>query len=79
MTVGKITPAQCKAGRAMIGMTRQQLADRSGVGFSTLSDFENGRHTPHPANMLAIMGALEQAGVIFTNGREPGVKMRLPE
>jgi transcriptional regulator with XRE-family HTH domain len=60
----------------MVGWTRQQLAQASGVGFSTLSDFEAGRHTPHPANMSAIIGAFERVGVEFTNGAEPGVKLK---
>jgi transcriptional regulator with XRE-family HTH domain len=61
----------------MVGWTRQRLAQKSGLGFSTISDFETGRHTPHPANMDAIVGALESAGVVFLdNGEGPGVRLR---
>jgi len=31
------------------------------------------------ANNAAIQRALEEAGVIFINGGEPGVKLRKPE
>jgi transcriptional regulator with XRE-family HTH domain len=71
-----ITAPQCRAARAMIGWTRQELARTSGVGFSTISDFENGRHTPHAVNMAAIVGALENAGIEFTNGDRPGLRMK---
>jgi transcriptional regulator with XRE-family HTH domain len=73
-----ITAGQCRAARALIGWTRQQLAQRSGVGFSTISDFEVGRHRPHPVNMNAIVGALEAAGVVFDleAGDGPGVRLK---
>jgi transcriptional regulator with XRE-family HTH domain len=61
----------------MIGWTRDQLSRKSGIGFSTLSDFENGRHVPHPSNMQAIVGAFEAAGIIFLDGDEgPGLRLR---
>jgi transcriptional regulator with XRE-family HTH domain len=75
----KITASQCRAARALIGWTRQQLANASGVGFSTISDFETGRHFPHAANLEAIVGAFDKAGAEFTNGDQPGVRLkRLP-
>ena len=61
----------------MLGWTRQQLAQKSGLGFSTISDFETGRHIPHSANMDAIVGAFEAAGIEFLdNGEGPAVRLR---
>jgi hypothetical protein len=39
-------------------------------------DFEAGRRTPLAANLAAIRTALEAAGVEFTNGDAPGVRLR---
>lgn len=38
-----ITPAQIRAARALLGWTRQKLANESGVGHATLADYESGR------------------------------------
>jgi transcriptional regulator with XRE-family HTH domain len=70
-----ITPAQCRAGRGLVAWSQQQLAKAAGVGLSTVRGLETGRHMPIDANMRAIEGALEAAGVAFTNGDEPGVKL----
>ncbi len=49
--------------------TRRQFA---------IISFEQGEHEPMPANLRAIRGALEAAGVIFidANGEGPGVRLR---
>lgn len=49
------------------------LAARSGVGLSTIRDFEAERRSPMPANLRAIRQALEQAGVEIL-APEPGVR-----
>ena len=70
-----ISSAQCRAGRGLIGWSQQHLAKAAGVGLSTVRGLETGRHMPIDANMRAIKAALEAAGVAFTNGDEPGVKL----
>ena len=52
------------------------LAARAGIDRSTVKDFESGRHIPNRTSMTAIIGAFEMAGVEFTNGDQPGVRMR---
>jgi hypothetical protein len=42
----------------------------------TVRDFENGKSRPRRASLAAIQRAFEDAGVVFTNGDEPGVKLR---
>jgi transcriptional regulator with XRE-family HTH domain len=43
---------------------------------STVRDFEKGRRIPSVNNLTAIQKALEAAGVEFTNGDQPGVRLR---
>jgi hypothetical protein len=71
-----ITSAECKAARALLGWSRTRLAARADdVSESTIRTFEDG-HRPTDRKINAIRCALESAGVEFTNGGEPGVKLK---
>ena len=61
-----ISPEQCRAARAIVSLSQDELARRAQVARATLADFERGERTPHPRNMAAIREALEAAGVEFT-------------
>jgi transcriptional regulator with XRE-family HTH domain len=71
-----MTPAQCRAARALVDITQDRLAELSGVSKRTIAHFEAGQRSPIPANLAALQKALEGTGVEFTNGGEPGVKLR---
>jgi len=73
-----ISSGQCRGARGLLRWSQEELARRAGVGLSTVRDFEADRRTPYPANMAAIVGALEQGGVQFIeeNGGGPGVRLR---
>jgi transcriptional regulator with XRE-family HTH domain len=71
-----ITPGQCKAARGLIDMDQAELAVLSSISRNTIVDFEKAKRTPGTNNLAAIQRALEAAGVEFTNGGEPGVKLR---
>jgi DNA-binding transcriptional regulator YiaG len=71
-----MSPDQCRAARGWLSWTQQELADRAKVGLSTLRDFEARRRKPIPNNLAAIRSALEAAGIEFTNGDVPGVRLR---
>jgi len=73
-----ITPAQSRAGRALIDWSRDQLASASKVALRTIVDFERGAREPREVTKDAIRRALETAGVIFVdeNGEGPGVRLR---
>jgi predicted transcriptional regulator len=71
-----ITPAQCRAARALVDMEQAELARRAVVSRNVIIDFEGGSRTPMANNLSAIRSALEAAGVEFTDGDEPGVKLR---
>jgi transcriptional regulator with XRE-family HTH domain len=68
---------QSRAARGLLKWSQRQLADVSGVGLSTVAEFENDKREPWPDNLAAIRAALEKAGVIFeSDGKFVGVKMK---
>ncbi|MFG1222160.1 helix-turn-helix domain-containing protein [Xanthobacter wiegelii] len=73
-----ITSAQCRAARALIDWSQQQLADAAKVGVVTIRQFEGGASAPRNATLTVIRAALEAAGVEFIpeNGGGAGVRMR---
>lgn len=72
-----ISPAQCRAARALVEMDQARLAEAANVSRNTVVDFEKGRRTPNTNNLHALEAALEAAGVIFVaeNGEGPGVRL----
>lgn len=58
-------------------MTQPQLASISGLGLSTIVDFEKSRRPVSRDAVEAIRAALERAGVEFIdeNGGGPGVRL----
>ena len=73
-----MTPEQCRAGRALLDWLQEELARRSGLAVSSLRAFEGGKSRPIRNNMVAIQGALEQAGVILVAEDDvagPGVRL----
>lgn len=73
-----ITPAQCRAGRALLNWSQQQLADLAKVGVVTVRQFEREGAQPRHATLDVIRRALEAGGVIFVdeNGAGPGVRLK---
>jgi transcriptional regulator with XRE-family HTH domain len=70
-----ITPAQCRAARGLVDMDQAVLADGAMVSRSVVIDFEKERRVPTRNNLAAIQRVLEEAGVEFTNGDAPGVRL----
>jgi hypothetical protein len=50
-------------------------AEAAGLGLSTVVDYERSRRVVSDDAVQAIRSALEGAGVTFTIGNEPGVKL----
>ena len=73
-----MTPSQCRAGRALLDWSQQKLADAANVGIGTVRQFEAGATQPRKAIHAAMQHALESAGIVFTNGESPGVRIRKP-
>jgi transcriptional regulator with XRE-family HTH domain len=73
-----ISAAQVRASRALIGWTREQLADASGITERNLARIETDEVKPRVSTQAAIRRALEAAGVEFIpeNGGGAGVRLR---
>jgi transcriptional regulator with XRE-family HTH domain len=70
-----MTPAQCRAARALLDVTQPQLAVMSGLGLSTVVDFERQRRAVSTEAAEAMQNALERAGIAFRKG---AVEMAFP-
>ena len=71
-----MTSSQCRAGRALIDWTQPTLAEAASLGLSTVVDFERQRRRVSDDAIADMRRALEAAGVEFTNGKRPGVRLR---
>ena len=71
-----MTPAQCRSARMLAGLSQAELAGVAVVPATLITDYETGVGMPEPSDLEAIQSALESAGVIFTNGDAPSVKLR---
>lgn len=69
-------PTQCRAARALLDWTQTDLAEAAGVGLSTVVDFERRRREVASESVGAMLIAFEAAGIEFTNGKRPGVRMK---
>jgi transcriptional regulator with XRE-family HTH domain len=74
-----ISADESRAARKLLGMSQEVLANVSRVSRTTILAFENRHKLPRYNKLEAIRRALEAAGIEFTNGGEPGVKLRRPE
>jgi hypothetical protein len=72
MPVSAISAAQCRAGRALAGLTPTQLAEKARLAIKTLADFEGNGPVPGPGNMIAIIAVLDNLGVDFIAEDETG-------
>jgi transcriptional regulator with XRE-family HTH domain len=73
-----LLPSQSRAARALLNWSRGELAERCGVSLAALADFEAGKRQPYDRTLADIRRSLEAAGVEFTNGDAPGVKLHKP-
>jgi predicted transcriptional regulator len=60
----------------MLGLTQAELAKNAGISTTGLNNIERGSADPKTSTLRAIQAALESAGVEFTNGGQPGVRLR---
>jgi transcriptional regulator with XRE-family HTH domain len=63
-----LTPAQCRAARALLSITQSELAEAAGLGLSTVVDFEKERRKVSNHAIKAIRDALKRAGIAFNEG-----------
>jgi transcriptional regulator with XRE-family HTH domain len=74
----ELSAAQCRAGRALINWSQDELAGAAEVAKKTIADLERGLRQPYPRTLGALRAALESAGVEFIaeNGGGAGVRLR---
>ncbi len=71
-----MTPAQCRAARALLNWNQEKLAAAAQVSVNTVRNFETEKSAPQRSTLDVMRRALEAAGVEFTNGGQPGVRLK---
>ena len=73
----QITSELIRAARALLRWEQRQLADASSVSLPTVKRLEAkpGNLAANVSTVDALVRAFEAAGVEFTNGEQPGVRM----
>ncbi|NHO19006.1 transcriptional regulator [Acetobacter oeni] len=74
----ELSPAQCRAARALLNWSQGELETASAVAKKTIADFEREARAPYPRTLAGLRAALESAGVAFIdeNGGGAGVRLR---
>jgi DNA-binding XRE family transcriptional regulator len=76
-----MTPQQCRAARAWLDWSQDDLAVAARVSLSTVRDFEKERRVPIANNLGAMKAALESNGVGFVfdgQGAASGITFARP-
>lgn len=75
-----MTPEQCRAARAMLGISQDDLSGKTAVSKRTIAGFEMGQSHPYPRTLEAIRQVLEDEGIEFIpeNGGGVGVRLKKP-
>lgn len=79
-----ITSEQCRAARAILGWSQEQLASASKVAKATIANFEAGKRVPYDRTLQDMQEAMQTAGVVFQATGEmvnggPGVRLSKPK
>ena len=70
-----LTPAQCRAARALLDWTQGRLSEVTGLSAVTIRAFEAGRDA-RESNRRLLRLAFEREGIEFLDGDAPGVRHR---
>jgi transcriptional regulator with XRE-family HTH domain len=73
-----ITSGQIKAARALLGMTATELAEKSGVAYTTIVRVESSEGVPsgQVKTLDSVRRTLEKAGIEFIGTPESGSGVR---
>ena len=66
-----------RAARAMLGLSQKELAKASFLSWTSLNAYERERTRLSPRSRDAIIGSLEQMGIVFLNDPRTGIGVRL--
>lgn len=67
-------PVQCRMARAALGLSVRKLAEAAKVSPQTVVRFERGDKL-RQRTIVSLRKVLEAAGVEFSDGRKPGVRL----
>lgn len=67
--------SQIRVARAPLGWKQSELAATAGVSLAAVNNMERGSSDPRASALSAVTATLEAAGVEFTNGDGPGVRL----
>jgi transcriptional regulator with XRE-family HTH domain len=73
-----VTSAQLRAARGLVNWSVRELSAQSGIHRNTITNFETRSSGGNAQTLQKLRAALEAAGVEFTNGGQPGVRLRGP-
>ena len=76
--ISALTSEMIRAARALLRWEQRDLADASSVSLPTIKRLESkpGPLGAYSSTVAAIARAFEAAGIEFTNGDQPGVRLR---
>src|SRR5437868_4177515 len=71
--LSRLTPEQCRAARAWLGLSQDALASTANVSVASIRNFESGQRVLHPNTVASIRRAIEMAGLrlLFDQHGEP--------
>lgn len=72
----KISGRQLAAARSLLNWSQDQLAAAAEVSHLTILHWENEHHSPRQATVDRVVQVIEDRGVEFTNGGQPGVRFK---
>lgn len=74
-----LEPQQCKAARALLDMTQEQLGRATNLSPGSIRSFER-RNIMRPSNRKLLRLTFEAEGIQFidSNGGGPGARLRAP-
>ena len=82
LTTAELTPKLCRAARAYLGWSPEDMLEKTGVPVPALLGLESGDRMPGKADFANILASLEAGGVEFileADGRGSGIRGRKPE
>jgi len=72
-----LTASQCRAGRALIEWSQQELSQSAAIDVQTVVDFERRFRSADETTRRRLRAALEAAGVVFISENGGGAGARL--
>lgn len=73
-----INEKQCRAARAWLGLSQEDLAELTKVSSRTIAHFEAGNRVPHDRTLCDLERAFTDMGIEFLFEGAKGVGVRLP-